>query len=688
MSPARVIGRRTAGSIVSWYSSALAIGGFLAVTAIAFVLNLNAADGGRLTALAVWAMSVSPIVPVLASVLAMDTWSGERQSGRIDSLLSLAISEGELVLGKFLGVWVVVAFVTGLSLAASLGVLAGFAPAALAGFRFSACLPALGALWLQGALWCAMAVAVSAMFTRGAAAACTSIALTAVLPRALWAGWMAWTRDGRVGFGELPLDAQIVDMATGLVPVDVVLAYLALTCLALFVATRFVKALRLVGNGARGQRLATAAAVALALVFGALLIGLAARTELTLEVPVANRGSELSRRTRSLLSEATGNITLTSFVSRRDPRFREIARLMRQIRRESIAVGGARVELQYVDPNWDLGMADRLVRRGVTEESLVIENGRRLAVVPVKEGLGERNWAVALQRILTPPRRRVIYWSVGHGESAFDAYGVFGMSDIARELVQEGYRNQPIDLAAGPQIPGDCALIVVAGAREDFSRVELGRVDAYLREGGRLLVLLGSEQSGGLVSKLPSWGLRAVRQPLPEAKTLSGSDVLVSSFSAHAIAAPLRHSRVILEKPVAFQPSAVAETGAGVDRTEFIPVASVGDAAVVAAVERGAGAGQDLAIRPMRIVAIGDATMVMNGPLAARSNANRDLFLNCVAYLSGTDVPGADGSDAERLDSAMDRDCQFRYVLTAAVGIPLAVFLLMSVWILRRRRRQ
>ena len=380
-------------------------------------------------------------------------------------------------------------------------------------------------------------------------------------------------------------------------------------------------------------------------------------------------------------------MTVTCFLPRKDPRFRPVGHFLRKLQRESASLGGIKIDLRFVDPLWDLGPAERLVRLGATEGSLVFEKGRRNVVLPLDEGYGERICASTIQSLTMPPQRRNVYWTVGHGEAARDDYGAFGMSDIARELAREGYRNVAIDLAGDAQIPSDCALIVVAGAKEDFSRAESGRVDSYLRAGGRLLVLLATADSGGVASLLPGWGLRPSPATTAGAKSISGSDLIVGEFSEHAISKPLQGSRIVLERPIGFMPSAAAETGSGADRIEFTPLAKAGTAVVAAAVERGVGAGADLSIRPMRLVAIGDAGFVMNGQLGARANANRDFFLNCVAYLSGTDASVASGAETNVLSTGLDRATRGRFAAVVAGAVPFVVLLLLMAVAARRRRR-
>ena len=156
-----------------------------------------------------------------------------------------------------------------------------------------------------------------------------------------------------------------------------------------------------------------------------------------------------------------------------------------------------------------------------------------------------------------------------------------------------------------------------------------------------------------------------------------------------AISSSLKGLRIVLERPVSFAPSAAVSAVGGADRIEFDPIARVGSTALAAAVERGSGAGADLAIRPTRIVAVGDAGFALNGQLASRANANRDFFLNCVAYLAGTDSPeGSDGAESGVLLSGMGRTARVRHVLISSLVLPGVVFMAMVVATLRRRRRR
>jgi hypothetical protein len=183
------------------------------------------------------------------------------------------------------------------------------------------------------------------------------------------------------------------------------------------------------------------------------------------------------------------------------------------------------MSVRFVDSRLDFGEAELLVRKGIEENSVVFEKGQRTVTLKLKDGFNERICAAALRRLAVPSQRRTVYWTSGHGECRFDAYDQWGMSDIARELTHEGYNNKEIDLSDSRGVPADCALIVVAGANRDFSRVESGRLNSYLKQGGRMLVLLNSHDAGGVTRMLPTWGVNPMLRAPGTVRTLTGTDV-------------------------------------------------------------------------------------------------------------------------------------------------------------------
>ena len=669
-------------------STAFVMAFFWAVAAAVFALALRRAEGTSETLPVLWSMCTAPILPFVAAFLGMDLVSAERSSGRFDMMLSTAAETRDFVVGRFAALLFMLVEWLLVLMAFEFAIARFMAPPAFTSLKFASFLPALAVLAVQGALWAATTIAVGA-FSRHAALSCiASIAASCAIPRLGWMALSEFMPFGRETLGQFPLDAHVSDTASGFVSLPVLAAYCIAAAWALYVATCKLSSLRFVGAGGRSRRAGATAAIVSSTVFLVSVVVLVLRFNVSFEVQVQDSSLDFSARTQNILSETKGVVNATCFMSRKDPGFRQVARFMRVVKKRSESHGGARFELHYVDPAWDIPAAERLVREGEKAPSLVLKCGHRHSSVAIDGGLDERQTASAIRRLTVPAGRRKVYWTRGHGETSFDDYGPYGMSDMARELMRDGYENAPLDLSGEASIPQDSAFIVVAGAKNGFSRHEADKVDAYLRDGGRMLVLAGPEEGGGVASIMPRWGIRTGPfQPSGE-RTFAGGDVIVSEFGSHPVSEQLSGSQTVFGNPVQLMPSAAATAGTALaDRVDFFPLAGTGGAVLAAASERGAAAGADLSLRPTRIVVLGDAGFVVNSQLKSRANANADLFMNAVAYLSGSGTFYGSGAVADRLSTGMDLAAsQMFFVLSAVVapGVLLVAMLVMCGW--RRRK--
>ena len=149
---------------------------------------------------------------------------------------------------------------------------------------------------------------------------------------------------------------------------------------------------------------------------------------------------------------------------------------------------------------------------------------------------------------------------------------------------------------------------------------------------------------------------------------------------------PLEGSAVVFA-PDALRFRQTAASAVHADGFVLTPLCSVGTEVLAMAAEKGAVLKNDLAIRPARVVVIGDPSFLLNGSLASRANANRDFFLNCVAYLSGTDAAVASGAETNVLSTGLDRAARGRFAAVVAGAVPLVVLLLLMAVAAGRRRR-
>jgi len=489
-------------------------------------------------------------------------------------------------------------------------------------------------------------------------------------------------------------------------------------------------------TGKRALRVSALFAIFLGAVLASLVIALAYRLDLSWE---AKLGAVrlVSDRTRDVLADTQGTVKISCFMDRRQPMFRHVSRLLRGLAKASRGVAGAEILIEYVDPRWDLTRAGQLAAWGVPENALLFERQRRRIVVTLDEmvskqpalrlknggddhgegtGLGvfrgEIACASAIARLSLPYERSIVYWLQGHGEVRVDDYDELrGFSDIAREMKRDGFGVRPLSLPGVEQIPSDCQVLVVAGVRRKLAAEEVGLVESFLLRGGRLMFLAVPRVTTGLEPLLEKWGIRVTTFIAVSPQTISGQDVVVSSFGDHVIVRNLRNVSVAFGAPACLETVRQSVADGSVDRPQVTQLAWTGkdgwgeshpetfsrhfDAqselggpvSVAAVSERGGGVSRDVAYKPTRICVFGETDFVMNGTLAARANANRDLFMNALAWLAGidTEMGPSLGGDAT-LVTGFTRRQWVEFVVASTVLLPV-VFLLAFVLLSLRRRR-
>jgi ABC-type uncharacterized transport system involved in gliding motility auxiliary subunit len=105
----------------------------------------------------------------------------------------------------------------------------------------------------------------------------------------------------------------------------------------------------------------------------------------------------------------------------------------------------------------------------------------------------------------------------GHGEWPLEAEadpmgggqrGDASISELKRDLTQEGYAPEAINLAGKTEIPRDAAMVIIAGARQPLTAPEAEVVKKYLDEGGRLIVFAEAQAETGLDKLLAEYGIQ------------------------------------------------------------------------------------------------------------------------------------------------------------------------------------
>ncbi len=433
----------------------------------------------------------------------------------------------------------------------------------------------------------------------------------------------------------------------------------------------------------------------------------------------------LSEKTLDIVSRLPGDVDVIVFLGSRHDLYRDVRRLLGEYESAS-----SRIRVEYVDPHRDLARSKELVLRyDVTEPDVVVlAGGGRKRTVPVRELAeydfapmltgrpklmtafrGEQVFSSAIQGLWQADRPRVYFLS-GHGERQPSSYDpVFGYSVVARQLQRENIEVAELNLGATPAIPADCDLLAVAGPARRLSRVEANLIGRYLDNGGRILLLLDSGKDAGLGDLLTAWGLQLADDRVV-GLTLTGPELLVTQYGRHPITERLARDKAatVFNAPRSLQPAAPAGAPAA-DKPRLTVLASCseegwaelspnqnpprldagvdrpGPVAVAVAIEKGLPRGMDVALRPSRLVAIGDSSFVANGALLAGHTA--DFFMSAVSWLlERTDSLPIPDKIPGRLRILMSRRQFYAVFGILAVGFPAVVAAagLVAGW--RRRR--
>ena len=169
---------------------------------------------------------------------------------------------------------------------------------------------------------------------------------------------------------------------------------------------------------------------------------------------------------------------------------------------------------------------------------------------------GEAMFTSAILNV-TSTRSLKAYFLKGHGEhSPEDRESEMGYTKFAEVLKQNNIDWSPLSLLGTNEIPMGNLLIAAAPA-DPLPEGELNKIDQYLKNGGRMLVLFDvisvyKNKSTGLENILSDWGVEVgknIVRDKPNSPSRNGHDLAISAFGNHPIVAPLYKSRLHVVDP-------------------------------------------------------------------------------------------------------------------------------------------
>ncbi|MCD8115871.1 MAG: GldG family protein [Oscillospiraceae bacterium] len=293
----------------------------------------------------------------------------------------------------------------------------------------------------------------------------------------------------------------------------------------------------------------------------------------------------------------------------------------------------------------------------------------------------------------------IMYILTGHGET--------GVSDDVLDAINmDNIQTEELSLLTIDAIPEDCAVLALFGPTSDLSEDELAMIEAYLDEGGEMIITTEytEEDMTNFQTLLSDWGLDLSYGYVLESNSsyyyYGYIDLILPTLGSHDITTPLTEDGYSVLIPDA---QALTANGLNDDLTVTSLLTSSsssylkeslsgltsydqtdddlsGPFLLGAAVESASSGG--------KIVVFMSTTFMESSYSSLVSGANEDLFLNAVDWLCEKDSSISIHTKTTTSDSLSFSDSSASTLKTLLVVIVPVLFLASGVVIFIRRRRR
>jgi ABC-type uncharacterized transport system involved in gliding motility auxiliary subunit len=410
----------------------------------------------------------------------------------------------------------------------------------------------------------------------------------------------------------------------------------------------------------------------------------------------ANKRYTLSNETKKVIGGLKNDVTITYFDS---PEHFETAKTMLD-RYHNLS---PRIRVQYIDYRKQLTLARSYGLR--FPGTAFVESGpkREEAKAMTEEGI-----TGAFLKVLKESRK--VCFVTGSHERQLDETGAAGLSKLKDMLARDNYTVDTIPLLAKNEIPKDCAVVVVAGPRNDYEPATIATIKSYVEGGGRAFILLDPPLNVGKVETgenqaftqlLSTWGVTTgkdlILDPAGQVVGMGPEVPLITDFETHPIVKDLKNGAVALpysqslevkngdnttvEKILTTAPRTIALTKLTGEKIKLDDPKNKKGPFVIGAA--GTLKSSDPA-KAGRYVVIGSASFLENEYIGIESN--RDLAVNSINWLSSDEdliTIRPKEADDRRLDMRTSQLNVFQW--TVLVGIPLIIIAMgLSIYLKRR----
>lgn len=203
----------------------------------------------------------------------------------------------------------------------------------------------------------------------------------------------------------------------------------------------------------------------------------------------------LSSQTTKTLGQLTQDLEIYAFLERgENPAALDLLK--------TYAYHSPKVKFQAVDPDRHPEMARRFKIQQAN--TLHIRYGKEHTNVTELREEAITNAVIKL----TKAGKKNIYFLTGHGEPKIDDRdNTQGYAAAKDALENENYEVKELLLSTQETIPSEAALFIIAAPQKPLLEHETKAIESYVKNGGRLLVMLPSIGGNGLGDFLKEWGI-------------------------------------------------------------------------------------------------------------------------------------------------------------------------------------
>lgn len=410
---------------------------------------------------------------------------------------------------------------------------------------------------------------------------------------------------------------------------------------------------------------------------------------------------------------------------------------VRQLLNEFQVLGKDKLAIEYVDPYRDLARAKQIVEQykidAQREPAVVIfVAGNRNKYVtreemadidygnahPMMGGGGapklrafkaEGAFLSAIQTV-TEGEPPAIYFLTGHGErdpESFDQRS--GYSTLNAYIKRDNLTVHKWNFQDQQTLPTNANAIVIAGPRNSFTAAEQAALDQYLKDHGRLYILLDPKTQSGLEALLRKWGVQVDDNlAMRKAGTMLGTELIdvnavSTTYARHPVtekltdvntefpyARSVRRAALPVDQirvtELAMTPKTFwGETDPDNERTSFDPSHDLaGPLSLAVAVETGQTRDLNVDLGVTRLIVVGTSGALDNSNLTA---GNLDFFMSGLNWLLKREQLLAVGPklpEEFRLNMTPNEVNAVYYLVV--FGLPFAVGMVgVTVWLRRRK---